>query len=85
MARHATPPTAQEPCVQCGEETAVGSVFYSDRRSIDQADGTRTYLCSLCEARLAESHHKRRLTEKEIRRIVDTYSAVASQITSHHG
>jgi hypothetical protein len=71
--------------MRCGEETAVGSVFYSDRRSIDQADGSRTYLCSLCEARLAEGQRKGRLTEAEIRRLVDTYSAVASQITSHHG
>ena len=83
--KHASPPTAQEPCAQCGEETAVGSVFFSDRRSVDRTDGTRTYLCSLCEARLAEGRDRRRLNEKEVRRLVDTYSAVASQITNHHG
>jgi len=35
-----------EPCVACGEETAVGSVFYSDRHDARLPDGTPGYLCS---------------------------------------
>lgn len=31
------PPT--EPCASCGEETAVGSVFFSDRHAVELADG----------------------------------------------
>jgi len=32
-----------EPCLACGEETAVGSVFYSDRHPAESKDGTRGY------------------------------------------
>jgi len=77
-------PKAQEPCFSCGEETAVGSVFYSDRRVIDQTDGTRTYLCSLCAERLAARHHKGRLTDDEIRRMANNWSAAVNAFTGGH-
>ena len=38
----------QEPCLMCGEETAVGSVFFSDRHAAQRPDGTRGFLCSEC-------------------------------------
>lgn len=41
-----------EPCLICGEETAVGSVFFSDRREAVLPDGTRGFLCSECIRRL---------------------------------
>jgi hypothetical protein len=41
-----------EPCLGCGEETAIGSVFFSDRKVIEDPDGTRAYLCSSCVARI---------------------------------
>jgi hypothetical protein len=41
-----------EPCLGCGEETAIGSVFFSDRKVIEDPDGTRSYLCSSCVGRL---------------------------------
>jgi hypothetical protein len=44
--------SAKEPCIGCGEETAVGSVFFSDRYAVEHSDGTRTYLCTLCYARI---------------------------------
>ena len=84
-AKHATLSTAREPCSVCGEETAVGSVFFSDRRTIDRADGTVDYLCSLCDARLAAAHHQERMSDKQVRRFADTLSAVANQITNHRG
>jgi hypothetical protein len=74
-AKHATPSTAREPCSVCGEETSVGSVFFSDRRSIDRPDGTVSYLCSLCEARLAAAHHQNRLTEEQIRGMAANWAA----------
>lgn len=61
---------ANELCVGCGEETAVGSIFYSDRRPIIATDGRRTYLCTLCDARIRSSGRRRRLTEAEVRNIV---------------
>ena len=41
-----------EPCLGCGEETAIGGVFFSDRKVIEDPDGTRSYLCSSCVARI---------------------------------
>jgi hypothetical protein len=49
----------EEPCLSCGEETAVGSVFYSDRHAAELPDGTRGYLCSECVKRIrARGHHE---------------------------
>ena len=53
----------QEPCLGCGEETAVGSVFYSDRREAVAPDGTRGYLCSECVRTLREKGHHEGLSE----------------------
>jgi len=47
----------KEPCLKCGEETAVGSIFYSDRDAAKLPDGTRGYLCSECVQRLRASGH----------------------------
>jgi hypothetical protein len=47
----------QEPCSRCGEETAVGSTYYSDRRSTVGRDGTHAFLCQEC---LIEGHLNRR-------------------------
>ena len=46
----------EEPCVSCGEETAIGSVFFSDRREGVLPDGTRGYLCSDCVRELRRHH-----------------------------
>lgn len=46
----------EEPCLVCGEETAAGSVFFSDRREAQLQDGTRGFLCSLCVRRLRKKH-----------------------------
>ena len=40
-----------EPCLRCGEETAVGSYFFSDRHSVDLEAGTKGYLCAECVKR----------------------------------
>ena len=49
----------EEPCIGCGEETAIGSVFFSDRKVVQDPDGTRAYLCSSCVARIrAAGHHE---------------------------
>lgn len=66
--------SAREPCVGCGEETAVGSIFFSDWHTIEQSDGTRTYLCTLCDARLRSSRKSKRQTDEEVRDIVENCS-----------
>jgi hypothetical protein len=57
-----------EPCLSCGEETAVGSVFFSDRHTVDSPDGTRAYLCSECIARIRSAGHEEGLSER--RRVI---------------
>jgi hypothetical protein len=68
---------AIEPCIGCGEETAVGSVFFSDRHQVDRSDGSRVYLCSLCDARVRVSRKGQRLTDEELRSIVENGSMAA--------
>jgi hypothetical protein len=65
---------ASEPCASCGEETAVGSVFYSDRHLVRHADGRQTPLCTLCDARIRSSRRGARLTEDEVRNVVENGS-----------
>ena len=72
-----TTPEAAEPCSGCGEETAAGSVFFSDRHAIEQADGRRAYLCALCDSRIRSSRKGRPLTAQEVRSIVENGSAIA--------
>jgi hypothetical protein len=47
----------EEPCIGCGEDTAVGSVFFSDRKVVEDPDGRRAYVCSLCVARIRSAGH----------------------------
>ena len=47
----------EEPCVSCGEETAIGSVFFSDRREASTPDGTRYFVCSECLKRVSHGEH----------------------------
>ena len=72
-----TTASAKEPCLACGEETAVGSVFYSDRLAVTRDDTLSDYLCSLCNARVRSSRRGRRLTDEEIRSAVANGSAAA--------
>ena len=52
----------EEPCLSCGEETAIGSIFFSDRHENEGPDGTRVYLCSECVARIRTAGHSEDLT-----------------------
>lgn len=67
----------REPCVVCGEETAVGSVFYSDRWTITRDHRSPGYLCSLCGSRVGSSATGRRLTDDELRTLVSNGSVAA--------
>jgi hypothetical protein len=55
----------QEPCLACGEETAVGSVFCSDRHDVQVKDGRRGYLCSDCVRRIRAAGRAEDLDETD--------------------
>jgi hypothetical protein len=64
--RAAASDSVREPCVTCGEETAAGSVFFSDRLKVTMSDGKDAFLCSLCNERIRSSNRKRRMTDEEV-------------------
>ncbi len=63
--------THLEPCAGCGEETAVGSIFFSDRRTIEHPDGSSIFLCTLCDQRIAAARHGQTLDDEDLRRLTD--------------
>jgi hypothetical protein len=65
------PPNAKEPCAGCGEETAAGSAFFSDRRQATRTDGARTFLCSDCLRRAHAARKGEPLTDADLRVIAD--------------
>ena len=62
----------QQPCAGCGEETAPGSIFFSDRRTVERPDGPPVHLCVLCDARLRSRGRRRQLTDDEVRILVQS-------------
>ena len=66
----------QEPCVSCGEETAVGSVFYSDRYALHDDVGEPAYVCSLCLSR-AHAVRGKKLTKEQVRNFVNNGAMAA--------
>lgn len=69
-----------EPCAVCGEETAVGSMFFSDRHAVEKTDGTRAYLCGPCNARVRSAGKGKKgkpLTDEELRSLVENGSLAA--------
>lgn len=65
---------ATEACACCGEETAIGSGFYSDRRQINRKDGSPAFICTLCDQRFAASRSGRRMSDEELRGAIETGS-----------
>jgi hypothetical protein len=66
-----------EPCLNCGEETAIGSAFFSDRTRIDLDGEQVAYLCSLCDSGLRASRKGKPLTDEEVRNLVKNGTAIA--------
>jgi hypothetical protein len=71
----------QEPCVGCGEETAIGSIFFSDRREGKTPDGRPAFLCSECQNRAPAEAHPVDMSDPEV------YMAVVAgaQFVMRHG
>jgi hypothetical protein len=55
----------EEPCLRCGEETAIGSVFFSDRREGTTPEGAKYFLCSFCIRRLTPHDHQPDLNDPD--------------------
>jgi hypothetical protein len=56
---------AKEPCVVCSEDTAIGTVFFSDRHIVHDQGAEPTYVCVLCLPRFRSARGER-LTEAEV-------------------
>jgi hypothetical protein len=71
----------EEPCVGCGEETAIGSIFFSDRREGRTPHGRPAFLCSECQKRVPADVHPVDMSDPEV------YLAVvaAAQFVMRHG
>lgn len=54
-----------EPCSSCGEDTAIGTPFYSNRRVLDANGPNRRFVCSLCVQRTTQKRRRRPMTEEE--------------------
>ncbi len=66
-----------EPCLRCGDETAPGSVRYSERHDIALEDGSRGHLCQECysKARAAKGGE---LTDADLRVIAKNGAVIAA-------
>jgi len=67
--------STQEPCVSCGEETAAGSVFFSDRLEIPRDGQPDGFLCSACNARIRAAHKPQQWTDADVATFVRNASA----------
>jgi hypothetical protein len=68
--------TVEEACMGCGQETAIGSVFFSDRREVHVADGTRVFLCSECQSKAHLARKGKPLTDDDLRTIAGNGSMI---------
>jgi hypothetical protein len=66
-----------EPCLNCGEDTVIGTIFFSDRSTIDLGAGQSAFLCSLCDSGLRASHKGQPLPREEVRNLIKNGAAVA--------
>ena len=79
LGRNQVAPAAsvQEPCATCGEETAVGSVFFSDRLKVPGHGGPDAFLCGLCVAQVHSAHKPQRMTDRDLAAFTRNASAAA--------
>jgi hypothetical protein len=66
-----TTTSAEQPFVNCGRSTAVGTPFFSGGRvippSADDTDAESSYLCEECADQIHMAARKSRLTDEQIR------------------
>ncbi len=77
MVKELEPESAtREPCARCGEETAIGSIFFSDRMEIPGDGQPDMFLCSQCYATIRSSRKTAQMTDAEFDTFVRNASAV---------
>lgn len=76
--------SGQESCASCGEETVVGSVFFSDRLAIPRPGLPDVFLCALCDARIRASHKPARMTAEDVASFTRNASAAAITWWNHN-
>lgn len=69
------PSSKVEPCVSCGEETASGSAFYSDRREAKTPEGAPYFVCSECLKRVHHGDHYVDLDDPDLYRALTSLGA----------
>jgi len=67
--------SAREPCAGCGEETAVGSIFFSDRLTIPRQGRSPDFVCTLCESRIRAAHAPQQMSREDVAMFVRNASA----------
>jgi hypothetical protein len=72
-----------EPCAACGEETAVGSVFFFDRLRIPRHGRPDAFLCGMCKAEMRASGMQPGMTDKDVAAFERNASAMAITWWSH--
>ena len=63
-----------QPCSGCGKPTAAGKRRFADRRTIDHADGSRSYVCSGCELSISAGRRQEQLSDEELRQLIENGS-----------
>jgi hypothetical protein len=73
-----------EVCESCGEETAVGSPLYAERRVVTDVAGRRTYICSPCTGRIVASRRPEPLSDEDRRALESGAAAFGSFAPGGH-
>jgi hypothetical protein len=74
---------ASQPCLKCGDETAIGSPLYSSRTKVDLKKGLTGFVCSDCHVGIT-GHDRGELTEEDVRKLREGASAFAYGLSQHH-
>jgi hypothetical protein len=80
-----TAPAADEPCLSCGEPTAVGTYFFSDRRDVLLADGTKIFLCADCQSQAHRARKGEPLSDEDLRIIAGNGGLIGVGLLSGGG
>ena len=78
------PSQVDEPCLACGDETAVGSPLFPERHDFDLEDGSRAHLCGECYAKARAAKGGQDLTTKDINSIANNGLMIGAGFFTGH-
>ena len=55
-----------ESCFVCESDTSVGTPLFYERSRVTRSDGTRTFICATCVARMCSEGHRRDLASENL-------------------